>query len=255
MAGLCRRLDAAGVGTRVADALPHAPATAVAALVTRCSAIVTIFDAESALPSALAACGAARDLVVLDLSPIAPAIQRELANAARVAGVALVGGRLLTRFRDGVPQPTLYVDDDAARAAPLHGLLAAFGDDVVTTGAPGRAKAVGVVDDLLAGVNAAVVAEAMALGRDAGLDAASLVALLRKGSGATTVMTHPQPAGDAREPHAALSRVARAALRAQHSLLFGSVAIGVLMRHASAAGSASTPGVAGNARADARVTW
>ena len=194
-----------------------------------CATLVTLAPTEAALRAALDACvgGPVRDLAVLDLSPIEPATQRDLAASYRASGVSLFGGCLVPRYRDGTARATLYVDDDALQVPVLSAVLAALSDDVVPTGAGGRAKAIGLLDALLAGVNAAAAGEALALGRDAGLEVPALIGLLQKGSGATTVMAHPDTGGAAIARREALARVANAALRVDHSLLFGSVAIGI----------------------------
>lgn len=241
---LVHRLEAADIAVETADVPSDALAAAVAAMAARCAVVVTSLANEASLRAALADCGAAsaRDLVVLDVSPIAPATQRAMAAAASASGVTLVGGRIVTRFRDGVPRLTLYVDEDATQSAALRGVLAALGNDAVTTGAAGRAKALGLVDDLLAGVNAAVVGEAMALGRSASLDTPTLIALLQKGSGATSMMAHADVAARDRAVFArALAQVAAAAQQVDHSLLFGSVAIGLLLGQSHAEPLAGPP--------------
>jgi len=231
---LRHRFETAGLRVAMAGASDDKDASIVAMAVRCGGVVVTTFGTEAPLRAAFAdrdAATARNDLVVLDVSPIAPATQRDLASSVRPSSVTLVGGRVLMRFRDGAPTPTLYIDDDATRVVPLRRVLASFGDDLVITGATGRAKALGLIDDLLAGVNAAVVNEAMALGRSAGLDAPTLVSLLQKGSGATSVMAHATVAPrDTAASSAALARVVSAAQQADHSVLFGSVAIGVLLR-------------------------
>lgn len=224
---LRRRLTAAGVSV----ALPDDRAK-FAVLPAGATAIVTLLPNEARLRATLEACAAARErsLTVLDLSPVTAATQRDLDAAFRAAGVAVVGGRLLTRFRDGVARATLYVDDEALHAPALREVLVALADDLVPTGGGGRAKALGLVDDLLAGVNAAAVGEALALGQRAGLAAPTLTALLQKGSGATAVMAYADATDMGPAAHSrALAHVARAAQQADHSLLFGSVAIGALV--------------------------
>jgi 3-hydroxyisobutyrate dehydrogenase-like beta-hydroxyacid dehydrogenase len=240
--GLRRRLAAAGVrlaasqGDASVDA--DAQAAAIETLAADASAVVTLLPSETPLRATLAKCAGARGraLVVLDLSPVAPAMQRDLHEAFRTFGMVLLGARLLLRFRDGVAHEALYVDDDAMQAPALRGVLAALADDVVATGAAGRAKALGLIDDLLTGVNAAAVGEALSLARHAGLDVATLTALLQKGSGATAVMQHRDVVARAAVAQdGALARVAGAAQQLDHSLLFGGVAIGALIAQSQSA--------------------
>jgi 3-hydroxyisobutyrate dehydrogenase-like beta-hydroxyacid dehydrogenase len=236
------RLAAAGVSVRLPDNRATNGADvcwdAIRALASDVTAIVTLLATEERLRATLGACAAARDrdLVVLDLTPVSPATQREFEAVLSAARVTLLGGRLLARLRDGVVRPTLYVDENATNAPALRGLLSAFADDVVATGAPGRAKALGLVDDLLGGFNTAAVDEALTIGRRAGLDIPKLMALLQKGSGATTLMAHADilDLGPTARRQA-IARVVSAAQQADHSLWFGSVAIGVLMAQSQSA--------------------
>jgi len=215
------------------------PRAAIAKLAGTCAVIVTVLTAERTLRAVVAACGRVGrpGLVLLDLSSVAPSTQHDLTAVARASGVVLLGGRVLLRMPATGPRTTLYVDDEAMQAEALRDVLAMLAEEVVTTGSAGRAKALGLIDDLLANVNAAVVGEALALGRSVGLDAAALIALLRKGSGATAILAHRETAAvSTRERCAALARVAGAAQQADHSLLFGGVAIGMLLARPHPAG-------------------
>jgi 3-hydroxyisobutyrate dehydrogenase len=255
IAALQQCLEAGGVRVHAIEPAPDGGVSraAVAQLATSCPVIVTVLAAELPLRAVLSACGGAREpgVVVLDLSPLAPSTQRDLMVTSRASNVVLVGGRLLTRIHETTPRTTLYVDDDVIHAEPLRGVLAMLADDTVTTGSAGRAKALGLIDDLLDGVNATIVGEALALGRSAGLDSATLVALLQKGSGATAIMAHPGAFDLATGARcAALARLAGAAQQADHSLLFGSLAIGALLAQSRAARRSAIPR---HAAAPARV--
>jgi 3-hydroxyisobutyrate dehydrogenase-like beta-hydroxyacid dehydrogenase len=228
-ATLCRRLAAAGLRVHTAD-------TNLAALREGCGVVVTLLPTENALRAALASltAGGRPVVAVLDLSPIAPWTLRELAASCRETGVLLLGAAIVAAASREGARTTLHVDGDAAQLEPLTHVLAALADDVVSSSTIGRAKAVALLDDLLTGVNAAVVGEALALGRCAGLDARTLVALIQKGSGATSILA-AHAAGDGPQMKAcearrhALARVTAAAQHVDHSSFFAGLGIAALL--------------------------
>ena len=194
---------------------------------------------------------------LLELSPIAALDQIDLAARFEVAGLTLIGGR---RVPLADARSALYVDDAAVTHPALTGLLPLLADEVVATGAAGNAKIVGMLADLLAGVNTAITREALALGECAGIDPATLIRLIATGSGANAVLSRMERAGGAADGRAGdddaraamrrgIERAAAAALAADHSLFFGSLAIASLLGardprapiRANAAATAASP--------------
>lgn len=220
-------------------------------------AIVTSFEDEEGLRQiVLGEGGLARlpgdALSVLDVSPLSPWVLQDLAAHCCRTDVKLFGGILVTADAETVPRLKLYVDRGALEADVLRDVLVRLADDVVPTGAAGTAKAVGILNELLVGVNTAVVCEAVALGRSAGLDRRTLERLVLTGSGATQVMARRLAAEDSGSPASftaddfgcvrrGVERAMAAAHRVDHSLFFGSVAIASLLTQGRAASGAGVP--------------
>jgi 3-hydroxyisobutyrate dehydrogenase-like beta-hydroxyacid dehydrogenase len=186
-------------------------------------------------------------VTVLDLSPIAPWTLEEIVARCRTAGMSAFGGSIVAGTKDGQTRSTLYIDHAALQITGLRAVLRGLADDVVSTGKTGSAKAVAMLTDVLVGVNSAVVREALALGHCAGLDAATLVSLLLKGSGATAVMAlapSDAPVGAAMVDTATealrggLQRAVEAARRVDHSVFFASLGIASLLAQPQPAASA-----------------
>jgi 3-hydroxyisobutyrate dehydrogenase-like beta-hydroxyacid dehydrogenase len=224
---------------------------ALGELRSRVDVIVTWFEDEEALRTILLGDGGLARvpgdaLSVLDVSSVSPWILQDLATDCREAAVALFGGILIAAVAETGQRLKLYVDRGALEADGLRDVLVRLADDVVPTGAPGTAKAVGIINDLLVGVNTAVVREALALGGLAGIDPRTLTRLVLTGSGANEVMARHLAADDPSDPVTLVAgdcgRIRRgiegamaAAHRVDHSLFFGSFAIASLLTHAQAA--------------------
>ncbi len=209
----------------------------LAELCARASVAVTILPDERALRELLfddaGLVRAAGDVpAVLDLSPLEPWALQEIAAAWRRAGGFLAGGRVVTASWKRDAPVTLYLDDDAAQRGELQRVARALADEVVQTRGTGSAKTVGLLADLLLGVNTVVAFEALGLGEAAGLDTDTLIGLLMKGSGALRVLeTIRHRDGDfiADDDSPALGSnlecAASAARRVDHCLFFGSMAM------------------------------
>lgn len=178
---------------------------------------------------------------LLELSPISASAQAELSARCRDANVALIGGRVAALGGEGAARSVLFVDDAALSQPELAPLLDALADEVVPTGAAGNAKKVGMLVDLLVGVNTAIVDEAIVLGTRSGIDAATLVRLVGTGSGANAVLARARTAPRGEGAHAdeecaslrrGLARASAMASQVDHSMFFGSLAISSLLgRH------------------------
>ncbi len=133
--------------------------------------------AEPALPAGHA---------VLLLSTIAPADARRIAERLSARGVAVLDAPISggpARARDGSMSMMLAGEEAAcARLQPLLDLLC--GRVFRIGAAAGQASAMKLVNNLLAGVNLAAGAEALSLGRRAGLDPALMLEVIGASSGA-----------------------------------------------------------------------
>jgi len=255
-ASITRRLAASFVHTSVfdpwraehaAEPMEHATVCdSLEELRSRADVVVTFFSTEQALSQVLFEPGgltaaSRKPLSILELSPILPWAFQDIVVSCRAAGVFVVGGRLATLCKEGRVGANLYVDDQVRHGSQLRFVVEALADEVVWTGNAGSAKALGTLSDLLVGVNTAVAHEALQIGQGVGLDTDTLIRLLLKGSGATRVIAQLAaqrvPDGDiADQPFlcAGLLRAVSAAQHVDHSLLFGSLGVASLLRHAHA---------------------
>ena len=140
--------------------------------------------------------GAATGAVIVDMSTIAPAASRRLAEACAARGVAFLdapvsGGSL------GAERGTLSImaGGDADAFARVRPLFAALGRDeaIFHVGPSGTGEVVKLANNLLCGVIAAASAEALALGVKNGVDAATLAAIIGMSSGASWQLSNVFP--------------------------------------------------------------
>lgn len=134
--------------------------------------------------------GTGRSTVML-CSTIAPADSAGFAQRLAAHGVAMldapVSGGPVRALQGTLSMMLAAAPDVLARAAPV---LAALADRrfVISTAAGDAAK-VKLVNNLLAGTNLVAAAEAMALGRQLGLDGRALFDVINQSSGASWIFT------------------------------------------------------------------
>ncbi len=138
---------------------------------------------------------------VLLLSTIAPADARRVAARLADRGVAVLDASISggpARARDGTM--SLMLAGDPSACETMRPLLESISGRVFRIGPqPGQAAAMKLVNNLLAGTHLAAAAEALALGRTAGLDAATMLEVIGASSGASWMLADRGPrvlAGD-----------------------------------------------------------
>jgi 2-hydroxymethylglutarate dehydrogenase len=176
---------------------------------------------------------------VVDLTPAMSTDTREIAQACRATHIHLHAARRFSWFSDGQPRSLLYVDAMSPATGSVADVLAALADRVVRTT---DAKTIGMLSDVLVGVNAVALREALALGRRAGVNFETLVTMLHQGSGATALLGQAvnangsRGAGDpdvlieqaARDACAGLATALLSAQRVDHSLFFGGLGLATI---------------------------
>ena len=214
--GVVASLLRAGFDTRVRDILPEAEREAAArgatcepspaALVRACDvAIVLVVDAGQVETVLFGADGAAPALaggrVVLLASTLDPDYVTALAPRVAAHGGVLVDAPVSggpRRAHDGTM--TMMVAGDEAARARCAPVLAAIAGTVFHVGAqPGHAARFKIVNNLLAAVNLAAGAEALALAAKAGLDPRLVVDVVNASSGGSWIFADRMPralAGD-----------------------------------------------------------
>jgi len=175
---------------------------------------------------------------VVDLTPAGACDTREIEQACRPAGVHLHAARRFAWLPNGQPRSLLYVDARAPATGIVADVFVALAEQVVRTT---DAKTVGLLSDLLVGVNAVALREALALGCRAGVNLETLVHMLQQGSGATALLGQTIGRGS-RSPldtdtliddaacgaRAGLAAALNAAQRSEHSLFFGSLGLAAI---------------------------
>lgn len=140
--------------------------------------------------------GAAAGSVVVDMSTIAPAASRRLAQACAEQGVAFLdapvsGGSV------GAERGTLSImaGGDADAFARVRPIFTAMGREeaIFHVGPSGTGEVVKLANNLLCGVIAAASAEALALGVKNGVDADTLADIIGMSSGASWQLSNVFP--------------------------------------------------------------
>ncbi|HEX6027193.1 MAG TPA: NAD(P)-dependent oxidoreductase [Solirubrobacter sp.] len=137
---------------------------------------------EDALP------GARENTLFIDMSTIAPATARELAERVRERGHAFVDAPVtgsspkartgtLTIMCGGEPA-------DIERARPLFEVM---GEKIVVCGEVGQGQAVKVISQAITAINCATLAQGLVLARQAGVDVEALLETMDGGSSDSTM--------------------------------------------------------------------
>jgi 3-hydroxyisobutyrate dehydrogenase-like beta-hydroxyacid dehydrogenase len=125
--------------------------------------------------------------VYIDLSTNAPATARRLAEGARAKGIGMLeapvsGG--VARATDGTI--VIMVGGDDATFEQQLPLLKSFSGEVIHVGDVGFGSVAKLINNMLAFCNSAAAAEALMMGKRAGIDMKKLDAVIRNASGDST---------------------------------------------------------------------
>jgi 3-hydroxyisobutyrate dehydrogenase len=141
--------------------------------------------------------GAPDGTIVVDMSTIAPAASRRLAEQCAARGVAFldapVSGGSIGAERGTL---TIMVGGDAVAFAACRPLFEAMGsaENIFHVGPSGSGEVVKLANNLLCGVIAAASAEALVLGVKNGVDALTLARIIGVSSGASWQLSNVFPA-------------------------------------------------------------
>jgi 3-hydroxyisobutyrate dehydrogenase-like beta-hydroxyacid dehydrogenase len=133
--------------------------------------------------------GAADGALFVDMSTIAPADARRLADVLRERGHGFVDAPV-TGSAPKAEAGTLTImaggaDEDMRRAQPLFD---AMGETLVHAGEVGQGQRVKVLSNAVSAVNCATIAQALVVGKREGVDLDALVAVMRSGSAGSTML-------------------------------------------------------------------
>jgi 3-hydroxyisobutyrate dehydrogenase-like beta-hydroxyacid dehydrogenase len=177
---------AAAHGAVVADT----PAEAAAATGLVITMVVDSPEVEAVL---LGPDGAAEGLadggLAIDMSTVAPTASRDIADRLQERGVAFLDAPVTgskPKAQDGTL--TIMVGGEAPDFERAQPLFEAMGKLVLHVGPQGHGSMVKLINNTVAAVNTAAVAEGIALGRRADLDLDKLLEVIGAGSGASAML-------------------------------------------------------------------
>jgi 3-hydroxyisobutyrate dehydrogenase-like beta-hydroxyacid dehydrogenase len=125
--------------------------------------------------------------VYIDLSTNAPSTARRLAEGAKAKGLGMLeapvsGG--VARATDGTI--VIMVGGDAVTFESQLPLLKSFSNEVIHVGEVGFGSVAKLINNMMAFCNSAIAAEALMMGKRAGIDLKKLDAVIRNASGDST---------------------------------------------------------------------
>jgi 3-hydroxyisobutyrate dehydrogenase len=134
-------------------------------------------------------------LLCVDMSTIGPAAARRVGSALEKRGLRFMDAPV-TGSSPKAEDGTLTImaggeEADFERARPL---FEAMGELIVHVGPLGHGQMVKLINNAVAAINTAVAAEALLLGRSAGLDLEALVEVMGAGSGSSAMLDLKAPA-------------------------------------------------------------
>ncbi len=138
--------------------------------------------------------GAGKDLIVVDMSSIAPLVAQEVGAGCAAKGVRMLdapvsGGE--PKAKDG----TLSIMVGGAKAAleSVRGILGAMGKSIVWTGPIGSGNLTKLANQIIVGLNIIAVSEALVLVTKAGIDPGVVYNAIRGGLAGSTVLDAKAP--------------------------------------------------------------
>jgi 3-hydroxyisobutyrate dehydrogenase len=200
-APMARNLAAAGLEVTVwnrtaerarATGLPVAesPAEASEASEVTITMVVDSPDVEAVLFRDNGSAEGMRDgHIVVDMSTIAPTAARSIGDRLSVSGVAfrdapVTGSR--PKAEDGTL--TIMAGGDETAFERVRPVLEAMGKLVLRVGPSGHGQMAKLINNTLAAINAAAIAEGLVLARRFGLDTDALLEVVASGSGASAML-------------------------------------------------------------------
>ncbi len=167
--------------------------TAAQAAATADTAISMVPDVPEVEEVLLGSGGAAEGLreggLAIDMSTISPSASRSIGERLGERGIAFLDAPVTgsrPRAEDGTL--TIMAGGDAEAFERARPLFEAMGELVVHAGPQGHGSMVKLINNTLAAVNAAALAEGLALARAAGLETGRALEVIRSGSGNSTMV-------------------------------------------------------------------
>lgn len=130
--------------------------------------------------------GGRRGLTVVDMSTIAPAVTRSLAQRCGEQGISFLDAPVSGGTQGAAAGTlTIMVGGDEAALDRVRPVLEAMGKNIFHVGPSGAGEVIKLVNNMLVGVIAAGVAEAFVLGVKAGADVETMTRVVQASTGAS----------------------------------------------------------------------
>jgi 3-hydroxyisobutyrate dehydrogenase-like beta-hydroxyacid dehydrogenase len=175
---------------RLGEPIAETPAAAASGA----DAVLTMVPDSPEVESVLlgengAAEGMREGALAIDMSTIAPTAARSIAERLRERGIRSLDAPV-TGSRPKAEAGTLTImaggaAGDLERARPL---FEAMGEVIVHAGPPGHGQMIKLINNTVAAINAAALAEALLAARAGGIDSAALRTVMSAGSGASAML-------------------------------------------------------------------
>jgi 3-hydroxyisobutyrate dehydrogenase-like beta-hydroxyacid dehydrogenase len=171
-----------------------------AALAAACDVVITMVVDGPQVEAVLlgddgVATGAAEGLLCIDMSTIGPAAARRIASALAEVGLGFMDAPVTgssPKAEDGTL--TIMAGGEGADFERARTLFEAMGELVVHVGPLGHGQMVKLINNAVAAINTAVAANALLLGKSAGVDLDALVKVMGAGSGSSAMLDLKAPA-------------------------------------------------------------
>jgi 3-hydroxyisobutyrate dehydrogenase len=138
--------------------------------------------------------GARAGLLVIDMSTIAPAATRSLAERAAAVGVAFLDAPVSGGDKGAIAGTlSIMVGGDRGAFDRAQPVLAALGKKITYMGGPGQGQMTKLVNQVVGAVTLAAVAEGVALAEHAGLDPDAVIEAVGSGAATSWMLTNLGP--------------------------------------------------------------
>ena len=138
--------------------------------------------------------GARPGLLVIDMSTIAPAAARALAERAKAVGAAFLDAPVSGGDKGAIAGTlSIMVGGDRAAFDRAQPVFAALGKQITWMGGPGQGQMTKLVNQVVGAVTLAAVAEGVALAEHAGLDPDAVIEAVGSGAATSWMLTNLGP--------------------------------------------------------------
>ncbi len=140
--------------------------------------------------------GARKDLIIIDMSTIAPSVSRKLAEVTRTKDVHFLDAPVSGGSQGAINGTlTIMVGGDKEIFERVRPVLEAMGkkESIIYVGPSGTGEVIKLINNMLVGTIATATAEALVLGVKAGADVETMTKIIGISTGASWQLSHQFP--------------------------------------------------------------